>query len=98
MTRVRTTRGGVERPLVVYGANAVLELLRSGSPLDRLCLGPGPRETELAAAARAAAGCRLPERAGARRRAGSAQPGGRPAHGARARRGRSRPAARSERR
>jgi len=53
MTRVRTTRGGVERPLVVYGANAVLELLRSGSPLDRLCLGRGPRETELAAAARA---------------------------------------------
>jgi 23S rRNA (guanosine2251-2'-O)-methyltransferase len=39
-------------PLVVYGANAVLELLRSGEPVARLCLGPGPREAELAGAAR----------------------------------------------
>jgi 23S rRNA (guanosine2251-2'-O)-methyltransferase len=42
-----------EAPLVVYGANAVGELLRSGEPVTRLCLGPGPRETELADAARA---------------------------------------------
>src|SRR5881397_2892014 len=53
MTRPRTTRSGVEAPLVVYGANAVLELLRSGEPVDRLCLGRGPREAELSAAAHA---------------------------------------------
>jgi len=53
MTRLRTTRGGAEAPLVVYGANAVLELLRSGGPVDRLCLGRGPREAEVSAAARA---------------------------------------------
>src|SRR3989442_4027855 len=53
MTRPRTTRSRAEAPLVVYGANAVLELLRSGGPVDRLCLGRGPREAELSAAARA---------------------------------------------
>jgi 23S rRNA (guanosine2251-2'-O)-methyltransferase len=37
---------------VVYGANAVAELLRSGDPIVRLSLGPGPREEELAALAR----------------------------------------------
>src|SRR2546426_12262088 len=51
MTRPRTTRSRVETPLVVYGANAVLELLRSGGRVDRLCLGRGPREAELSAAA-----------------------------------------------
>jgi 23S rRNA (guanosine2251-2'-O)-methyltransferase len=52
MTRARTTRRG-DGPLAVYGANAVLELLKSGGPVERLCLGRGPRETEVAAAARA---------------------------------------------
>src|SRR5207248_1089664 len=51
MTRPRTTRSGAEAPLVVYGANAVLELLRSGEPVDRVCLGRGPRAGELSAAA-----------------------------------------------
>src|SRR5207253_2162564 len=51
MTRPRTTRSGAEAPLVVYGANAVLELLRSGEPVDRVCLGRGPRGAELSAAA-----------------------------------------------
>src|SRR2546428_9744375 len=51
MTRPRTTRSGAEAPLVVYGANAVLELLRSGEPVDRVCLGRGPRAAELSAAA-----------------------------------------------
>ncbi len=53
MVRGRTTaRGATPGPLVVYGANAVLELLRSDEPLVRLCLGRGPREAELVAAAR----------------------------------------------
>jgi 23S rRNA (guanosine2251-2'-O)-methyltransferase len=57
MARERTTGGrGAHRrpaaPLVVYGANAVLELLRSGQPLTRLYLGQGPRADEIAAAAR----------------------------------------------
>src|SRR5437667_439699 len=56
MTRPRTTRSGPEAPLVVYGANAVLELLRGGGPVDRLCLGRGPREAEVSAAARARGG------------------------------------------
>src|SRR5437016_3616677 len=56
MTRPRTTRSRVETPLVVYGVNAVLELLRSGEPVDRLCLGRGPREAELSAAAYARGG------------------------------------------
>src|SRR3989454_2918413 len=51
MTRPRTPRGGAEAPLVVYGANAVLELLRSGEPVDRVRLGRGPRAAELSAAA-----------------------------------------------
>jgi len=51
MTRPRTTRSRAEAPLVVYGANAVLELLRSGEPVDRVCLGRGPRADELSAAA-----------------------------------------------
>src|SRR5262245_30573083 len=52
MPRERTTAtaGGA---LVVYGANAVLELLRSDAPITRLCLGPGPRAEALSAAARA---------------------------------------------
>lgn len=49
MARERTTEAG----LVVYGVNTVLELLRRGSPVTRLLLGPGPRRDELAAAARA---------------------------------------------
>lgn len=53
MTRGRTTRGRrSEGPLVVYGANVVGELLRSGQSVERLCLGRGPREGELAEAAR----------------------------------------------
>jgi len=38
--------------LVVYGANAVLELLGSDHAVIRLSLGPGPRRDEIAAAAR----------------------------------------------
>jgi len=65
MTRRRTTggrgsapwradRAGIDTaPLVVFGANAVLELLRSGEGVTRLCLGRGPREAELATAAQA---------------------------------------------
>lgn len=54
----RTTRArGAGRhdgaPLVVYGANPVLELLRGGMPCLRLQLGRGPREAELRAAASA---------------------------------------------
>jgi 23S rRNA (guanosine2251-2'-O)-methyltransferase len=41
------------RSLVVSGANAVLELLRSGHPVTRLHLGTGAREAEVGAAARA---------------------------------------------
>lgn len=54
MAREGTTDGGPRRdaPLVVYGANAVLELLASSVPVLRLRLGRGPREAELAAAAR----------------------------------------------
>ncbi len=40
-----------ERPLIVTGVNAVLELLRSGAPVDRLMVGPGPRRAEILAAA-----------------------------------------------
>jgi len=58
---------------VVYGANAVRELLRSGEPVTRLCLGQGPAEAELSAAARAR-GVRVEhaERAEIERVAGSA--------------------------
>ena len=48
MGRDRTTDAG----LVVYGVNPVLELLRSGEPVTRILLGPGPRRDELADAAR----------------------------------------------
>src|SRR2546425_6263576 len=51
MSRPRTTRSGAEAPLVVYGANAVLALLRGGEPVDRVRLGRGPRAAELSAAA-----------------------------------------------
>jgi 23S rRNA (guanosine2251-2'-O)-methyltransferase len=47
-----------DRPLVVYGTNAVLELLRSGAPVTQVHLGAGPRGAELAAAA-AARGVRV---------------------------------------
>ncbi len=40
-----------EPGLVVYGLTPVLELLRSGEPVTRLLLGPGPRRDELARAA-----------------------------------------------
>src|SRR5438034_202460 len=73
MTRPRTTRSRVETPLVVYGVNAVLELLRSGEPVDRLCLGRGPREAELSAAAYAR-GVRV--EAAARAPGASRPPGG----------------------
>lgn len=50
MSRTRTT----DDVLVVHGANAVAELLRSGEPLSRLQLQRGgPRTGELQAAARA---------------------------------------------
>lgn len=42
-----------DRPLVVYGTNPVLELLRSSHPVTSVHLGPGSRTRELAAAARA---------------------------------------------
>lgn len=41
----------MEGPLTVYGANAVLELLRSEADCLRLHLGPGPRDVELRALA-----------------------------------------------
>jgi len=44
----RTTDG----PLVVSGANGVLELLRSGAAVERLLLGDGPRRGELLAEGR----------------------------------------------
>ena len=44
----RTTDG----PLVVSGANGVLELLRSGATVERLLLGDGPRRAELLAEGR----------------------------------------------
>jgi 23S rRNA (guanosine2251-2'-O)-methyltransferase len=49
---MRRDRTNDER-LVVYGANAVLELLRSGAVVERVVLGRGPRHDELTAAARA---------------------------------------------
>ena len=50
--RVRGTTGGEEQELVVYGANAVIELLRGSAPCGRLLVGPGPREAEITSAAR----------------------------------------------
>ena len=41
-----------DESLVVYGVNPVLELLRSGEPVRRIIVGPGPRRDELIAAAR----------------------------------------------
>jgi 23S rRNA (guanosine2251-2'-O)-methyltransferase len=48
MRRDRTT----DERLVVYGANPVLELLRSRAAVDRVLLGRGPRQNELMMAAR----------------------------------------------
>lgn len=45
-TRYRPVRGDVA-PLLVYGANAVHELLRGEEPATRLYLGRGPRQAEL---------------------------------------------------
>ena len=42
-----------DRPLVVYGVNAVLELLRSDAPVTRVSLSSGARRAEVAAAAAA---------------------------------------------
>jgi 23S rRNA (guanosine2251-2'-O)-methyltransferase len=44
-------RHHVEGPLIVYGANAVLELLRSAEPVTRVWTARCPRERELVAAA-----------------------------------------------
>src|SRR5262245_56598035 len=59
MTQGRTTRHRSARTddngLVVYGANAVHELLRRDEPVTRLCLGRGPRTAELAGLASARA-------------------------------------------
>jgi len=58
MSRKRTTRrrGGGPRhddgALVVYGVNAVQELLHSGAAVRRLYLEPGPRGVEIARTAR----------------------------------------------
>src|SRR6516162_1527996 len=41
-----------DAPLVVSGANGVLELLRSGASVERLLLGDGPRRAELLAEGR----------------------------------------------
>lgn len=46
--RSRRTSDG---PLVVAGANSVMELLRSRAPLLRLVVGPGPRRAEMLAEA-----------------------------------------------
>jgi 23S rRNA (guanosine2251-2'-O)-methyltransferase len=53
-TGTRTPRKSDDARLAVYGANPVLELLRSGSSCLRLLVGKGPREAEILAAARAA--------------------------------------------
>jgi 23S rRNA (guanosine2251-2'-O)-methyltransferase len=53
MARRRTTDGAdADAPLVVYGANAVRELLRSAVTVTRVYLGPGPHEAPLEALAR----------------------------------------------
>jgi 23S rRNA (guanosine2251-2'-O)-methyltransferase len=51
--RSRARDGGGEGPLAVFGANTVLELLRSAVPVSRLELAEGPRRAELEAAAAA---------------------------------------------
>src|SRR5947207_1168099 len=73
MARYRTTaRARDAGPLVVYGANPVLELLRIGEPVTRLVLGRGPREAEVAAVARARnLPCEEADRATLERLAGS---------------------------
>src|SRR5262245_13048141 len=48
MRHRRTT----EPALVVTGANPVLELLRSGAPVERLVIGPGPRRADLVSESR----------------------------------------------
>ena len=48
MTQRRTT----DAPLIVYGANAVLELLRSTEPVTRVYVARGPRASEFESAAR----------------------------------------------
>ena len=57
MAHRRTTRHAPARrdasALVVYGLNAVLELLRGDEPVTRLYLGQGPREAEIDALAAA---------------------------------------------
>src|SRR3990172_7293904 len=45
------TRQQDDGPLIVYGANPVLELLRSAEPITRIWTARPPRERELAAAA-----------------------------------------------
>lgn len=52
LPRHSTRRRGQATALVVYGANVVLELLRSGEPIERLHVGGGPREVEVVTAAR----------------------------------------------
>lgn len=48
MAQSRTT----DASLIVYGANAVLELLRSEEPVTRVYVAPGPRASALESAAR----------------------------------------------
>jgi 23S rRNA (guanosine2251-2'-O)-methyltransferase len=48
MTRMRT----IEGPLTLYGANAVIGLLRSGEPVQRVMVARGTRADDVAAAAR----------------------------------------------
>jgi 23S rRNA (guanosine2251-2'-O)-methyltransferase len=48
MRHGRTT----EPTLLIAGANPVLELLRSGAPVERVMIGPGPRRAELIAESR----------------------------------------------
>src|SRR5438874_1227610 len=73
MARYRTTaRARDAGPLVVYGANPILELLRGGEPVTRLLLGRGSREAELTAAARERdVRCESADRATLERLAGS---------------------------
>jgi 23S rRNA (guanosine2251-2'-O)-methyltransferase len=62
-----------DRPLVVVGANPVLELLRARAPLERLVIGSGPRRSEiLAECARAGVGYEEADRQRLDRLAGGA--------------------------
>lgn len=68
MGRDRTTDG----PIVVYGVNAVSELLRSETPVERVLMHPGPRTGALAALARRrGVGCGTADRAALDRSAGT---------------------------